>query len=156
MSRRAARFTSHPEINVLIGRCAMAMSAVCCTVPALAATALPVQGPLIAPVVDRSAFWVDSTVCSVVLKTSVDASKPLAPGTPIDQLSSLGAICISNITGQNQVAGGVRSLLAEGFRVTALSHHVAVLAPAAADGRSELLISALFSLERPQRAAATR
>jgi len=106
------------------------------------------------PSFDRSAFWVDTTICSVVLKTSIDAIKPLAPGTPIDQLSSLGAICTSNISGQNLVTGGVRSLVAEGYRVTAMSHHVAVLAPAAADGRAEVLISALFSLERPQRALA--
>lgn len=154
MSRRAHRSIHQRQALALTWRCAVALCAAACAATAGAAAALPAPGQLIAPVVDRSAFWVDSTICSVVLKTSVDAAKPLAPGTPIDQLSSLGAICTSNITGQNLVAGGVRSLLAEGFRVTAMSHHVAVLAPAVADGRAEVLISALFSLERPQRAAA--
>lgn len=147
MSRAALRHRA-----VLIA--AMACAAWWSGAVSAAAANPPVPASVIAPTVDARAFWVDSTVCSVVLKTSIDAIKPLAPGTPIDQLSSLGAICTSNITGQNLVAGGVRSLLAEGFRVTALSHQVVVLAPAGADGRAEVLISALFSLERPQRALA--
>ncbi len=122
--------------------------------PSLSVAAQLAQGSSVAPAVDLTAFWLDTTICSVVLKTSIDAAKPLAPGTPIDQLSSMGAICTSNITGQSLVTGGVRSLLAEGFRVTALSHHVAVLGHAAAEGRSEVLVSVLFSLERPQRAQA--
>jgi hypothetical protein len=102
------------------------------------------------PEADTKAFWVESTVCTVVVKTPIDAVRPIQAGTPIDLLTSLPAICTSSVTGQNQVQGGIRSLLTAGFRVTGVSHQVAVLSPAGGDGKAELLISAILSLERQQ------
>lgn len=96
-----------------------------------------------------TAFWVDSTVCSVVSKVPMDASKPILIGTPIDQFVSAPAICTSSVSGQNQVAGGVRNLLLQGFRITGVSHSVTPLATADV-GKYELLLSAIFTLERPQ------
>ena len=105
-----------------------------------------VLGPEVLP----RAFWVDSTTCSVLLKSPIDASKPLQAGTPLDLLISLPAICTSSVSGQAQVAGGVRSLLVAGFRVTSVSHAVTALPVAPGETRVELLVSALFALERPQ------
>jgi hypothetical protein len=109
------------------------------------------------PELNPRAFWVDSSICTVVLKVPIDAAKPLAVGTPVDQLSSLPAVCASNVSGQTAVPGGIRSLLGQGFRVTAVSHALTALpglALGASPGelRAELLITAIFCLERPQMA----
>lgn len=106
-------------------------------------------GPEVLP----RAFWVDSTICTVLVKAPIDANKPLQAGTPIDLLTSMPAICTSSVTGQVPVPGGVRSLLVAGFRVTAVSHTVSPLPNTAGDSRVDLLISAIFSLERPQSTA---
>lgn len=99
--------------------------------------------------VDRNAFWVESTVCSVVVKTSIDAVKPLSGGNPIETLAGVKANCTGNMMVQAEVQGGVRLLLQQGFRVTSLSHQIT---PLRTDGGGNvmLLISAMFTLERPQ------
>ena len=102
------------------------------------------------PTVNNKAYWVETNVCSVVLRAPIEANKTLQANTPIDQLSSLPAVCTSNVTGQNQVAGGVRSLIGVGHRITSVSHQVTALPNVSTDGKVELLISALFSLEKPQ------
>ena len=99
--------------------------------------------------INTQAFRVDSSLCTVVLKTSVEPGKPIQPGTPIDQLASLPAICTSNMTGQSTVPGGVRSQMMNGFRITGVSHSVTPLG-LMSDGRQELLISMVVALERPQ------
>lgn len=101
--------------------------------------------------INTNAFYVDSSVCTVVIKASVEPGKPIQPGTPIDQLASLPAICTSSMTGQNTVQGGVRGQMINGFRVTGVSHAVTPLG-LLADGRQELLISMVIALERPQTA----
>ena len=99
--------------------------------------------------INTNAFFVDSSVCTVVIKASVEPGKAIQPGTPIDQLASLPAICTSSMTGQNTVQGGVRGQMINGFRVTGVSHAVTPLG-ILADGRQELLISMVIALERPQ------
>lgn len=106
--------------------------------------------PKLAPEQNANAFWVDTTVCSVVLKTTIDALKSIQQGaTPLDTLAAQPATCSSNITGQTMQAAGVRGLLAAGFRVNSVSHAVTPL-HSSADARVELLLSAVFALERPQ------
>lgn len=113
-----------------------------------------VVGPKLVPEQNANAFWVDSTVCSVVLKTTIDALKPIQQGaTPLDTLAARPATCSSNITGQTMQAAGVRGLLAAGFRVNSVSHAVTPLY-SSADARVELLLSAVFALERPQTTSA--
>ena len=120
----------------------------------LAGGASPLAGAAaLGPELLPRAFWVDSTVCTVLVKAPIDTTKPLQTGTPVDLLASLPAICTSSVTGQALVPGGVRSLLVAGFRVTAVSHTVSPLPAAAGDSRVDLLISAIFSLERPQSTA---
>ena len=115
-----------------------------------------VQAVVLGPELQPRAFWVESSVCTVLVKAPIDATRPLQAGTPIDLLTSMPAICTHSVTGQAPVPGGVRSLLMAGFRITAVSHTVSALPVAAAaagtpaDGRVELLISAIFALERPQ------
>lgn len=130
----------------------------CMAVGLLAVLALApsVQAAVLGPELQPRAFWVESSVCTVLVKAPIDAARPLQAGTPIDLLASMPAICTSSVTGQAPVPGGVRSLLVAGFRITAVSHTVSALPVVAAaagtpaDGRVELLISAIFALERPQ------
>jgi hypothetical protein len=101
------------------------------------------------PLQDQSAFWVDSSVCTVVVKTSIDTTKGIQVGaTPFDSLTSLPAICISNVGGQTLVPNGVRYLMSMGFRIKSVSHTSTSLSNM--DNKVELLLSALFALERPQ------
>jgi hypothetical protein len=112
-----------------------------------------VAAPKLVPEQNANAFWVDSTVCSVVLKTSIDALKPIQQGaTPLDTLTAQPATCSSNITGQTMQAAGIRALLAAGFRVNSVSHAVTPL-HSSTDARVELLLSIVFALERPQTAS---
>lgn len=112
------------------------------------------------PELQPRAYWVESSVCTVLLKAPIDAARPLQTGTPVDLLATMPAICTSSVTGQAPVPGGVRSLLIAGFRITAVSHSVTALPPAStpanglADPKVELLVSAIFTLERPQAAVA--
>lgn len=96
------------------------------------------------------AFFVDSSICTVLARAPIDTTKPLQAGTPLDLLVSMPTICTSNVSGQTAVQGGVRSLLAAGFRITAVSHQVTPLSSTPGDPRVELLITAVFGLERPQ------
>lgn len=118
--------------------------------PASAGISTPAPLTAGGPEVNPRAFWVESSICSIVIKVPIDAAKPLQVGTPFDQLVSLPAICTGNVSGQASVPGGVRSLLATGYRVVAVSHNVSTLPGPSNDSRSEVLITALFSLERPQ------
>ena len=102
------------------------------------------------PVVNNKAFWVETAICSVVLRVPIDTNKALQATTPIDQLSTLPAVCTGNVIGQILVNGGVRSLINSGHRITGLSHQVTVLSALSSDNKVELLLSALFSLEKPQ------
>ena len=100
------------------------------------------------PELNPNAFWVDSTICTVVIKTPIEINKPIRSGTPIDQIANMPAICTSN-SGQSVSENGVRTLLNSGFRVKGVSHSVTALG-ALADGKVELLLSAVFALERPE------
>lgn len=101
--------------------------------------------------VQNRAFWVETAICTVVQRATIEPGRPIQLGTPIDLLPSLPAVCTSNATGQTPVAAGVRSLTVAGFRVTGVSHQVTVLPTPlqTVEPRAELLISAIFSLERP-------
>lgn len=112
---------------------------------AMAQTRAPVE-------INTNAFYVDSSICTVVIKVPVEPGKPIQLGTPIDQLASLPAICTSSMTGQNTVQGGVRSQMNIGFRITGVSHAVTPIG-IMTDGRQELLISMVVALERPQTVA---
>jgi hypothetical protein len=118
-----------------------------CTFSSLFAASFP-----IIPEQNTRAFFVDTTVCSVVLKTSINAVASIQQGTPIDSLIGQPAICTSSVTGQAQVATGVRQVIGNGFRITGVSHSVTVIG-LPTNERSELLLSAVFTLERPQATA---
>lgn len=126
---------------------------------AVLAMAPAAQAAVLGPELQPRAFWVESSICTVLVKAPIDVARPLQAGTPIDLLANMAAICTSSVTGQAPVPGGVRSLLVAGFRITAVSHTVSALPVAAtaagapAEGRVELLISAIFALERPQATA---
>lgn len=98
--------------------------------------------------IDRNAVLADSAVCTVVIKTSIEASQVLAAGNPIDGLSSMPATCNGNMMMQLVVGGGVRQMLVTGYRLIGVSHQVTALATSPS-GKAELLISAVFALERP-------
>jgi hypothetical protein len=97
--------------------------------------------------IDRNALLVDSVVCTVVLKASIEASQGLGAGNPIDALVTVPATCVGNTMPQTQVGGGVRQMLISGFRQIGVSHQVTTLA-VTPSGKAELLISAIFALER--------
>ena len=105
--------------------------------------------------INSKAYWIEINTCSVVLRTSIELNQKLQPNTPIDQLSSMPAICTSNVSGQNLVSGGVRNLIGSGHRITGISHQVTVLPTVSTDGKVELLISAIFILEKPQSSQAS-
>lgn len=102
-----------------------------------------------AQAMDRNAPWVESAVCSVAIKSELDANKPIHATTPIDNLVSAPATCTGNVMLRNELVGGVRGLLVNGWRVSSATHQVTTLR-AFPSGQVELLISALFVLERPQ------
>jgi hypothetical protein len=103
----------------------------------------------IVPEQNNRAFYVDTTICSVVIKTSINPTASIQQGTPVDSLIGQPAICTSSVSGQSQISTGVRQLIGNGFRITGVSHAVTVLGQSTTD-RSDLLISAIFTLERPQ------
>ncbi len=146
--RTSARQRSHLSPRARAGLLSLALLA--CAIPARAGVSSPPPAGLGGPEINPRAFWVESNICSIVIKVPIDAAKPLQVGTPFDQLASLPAICTGNVSGQAPVPGGVRSLLATGYRVVAVSHQVTALPGSTLDSRSEVLITALFSLERPQ------
>jgi len=102
----------------------------------------------LAPEINAQAFWVESAVCTLVLKTSIDIARPILSGTPIDQFSTLPATCALGTGAPVNWQGGVRALLGIGFRVKSVSHSVTNLG-VVSDGKVELLLSAVFALERP-------
>lgn len=91
--------------------------------------------------------WVESTLCSVVMRAPIDAGKPLQAGNPIDTLVSQPVVCTGNATQQMPMAGGLRLMLSNGFRITSISHQITPI-KFDPDGKTELLITALFGLER--------
>jgi hypothetical protein len=104
---------------------------------------------VVAPLaIDGDALWIESAVCSVVVKTPIDATWPLLAGNPIETLVGITTNCTGNMMVQNEIRGGVRLLLRQGFRIRGLSHQVTPLRTDP-DGKVELLISAMFTLERP-------
>ena len=105
-----------------------------------------VSVPLIS---ERNAHWVESAMCSVVLKTQIEAGQPLLPGNPIESMAVLPANCSGNVMEHATVSGGIRYLLQSGFRMTGVSHQTTALRTNP-DGKVELLISAIYALERPQ------
>lgn len=98
--------------------------------------------------IDRNAVLADSAVCTVVLKTSIEASQALGTGNPIDSLMTMPATCTGNMLTHTQMPGGVRQMLVSGFRLIGVSHQVTTLVTTPT-GKAELLISAMFALERP-------
>ena len=95
-------------------------------------------------------------VCTVTSKSFLESGKPLYLGkTPIDSLKAETASCSSTFSGaDNLVAGGVMLLLAQGYRLASASHQVTPL-HRDSEGRTELLVTAVFVLERV-RALGTR
>ena len=100
------------------------------------------------PTVDQSAYWVENVVCTAVVKTSIEASRNLIAGNPIEALVIMPANCSGNMMANSVVNGGVRQMLQSGFRLVSVSHQVTTLV-ADQTGKAELLISALFALDRP-------
>src|ERR1035437_6599690 len=111
---------SLPSFALAAGLTCAASAALCATV--LGTTKL-----------DRGAFWIESTVCSVVVKTTIDAVNPLLSGNPVETLAGIPANCTGNMMVQSEIQGGVRLLLQQGFRVTSVSHQIT---PLLADGGS--------------------
>ena len=95
----------------------------------------------------------ESAVCTVVKRVTIDASKPLTTTNPIEGISTLPTVCNSRIFSKSEYVDGIRSLLVIGWRITSASHQVTTLGPNASTGAVELLISAVFSLERPSATA---
>jgi hypothetical protein len=100
------------------------------------------------PTVDQNSYWVENVICTAIVKTNFEASRNLAVGNPIEELVVMPANCSGNMMVKTIVNGGVRQLLQSGFRVVSVSHQVTTLV-ADPTGKAELLISALFALERP-------
>jgi hypothetical protein len=96
---------------------------------------------------NQTTQWVESTLCTVVLRAPIDAGKPLQSGNPIEAMASLPVVCTGSIMQQMPIAGGVRQMMTMGFRVTGISHQVTPI-KSDADGKNELLITALFTMER--------
>ena len=99
--------------------------------------------------VDKNAPWVESAICSVAIKSELDANKPIQLTSPIDNLVSVPANCTGNVMLRAEVMGGVRSLLVNGWRIANTSHQVTSLRTLPS-GQVDLLISGIFVLERPQ------
>lgn len=89
----------------------------------------------------------ESAICTVVLRAPIDASKPLQPSNPMDAMASLPAVCTGNIMQQMTIAGGVRQMMTMNFRVTTVSHQVTPI-KSDPDGKTELLITAFYGMER--------
>ncbi len=96
--------------------------------------------------VDRNAFWIESAVCTVVIKTpaSIGVADPTAV---LGALVSTAASCTGNVMAQI-VPGGVSAMLQRGFRLTT-AHHQIVLLPARGEADAAWLVTGLFALERP-------
>ena len=90
---------------------------------------------------------VETAVCTVVFKSSIDAAQPLGATNPIHTLATTPAICNGNSMMAMGIAGGVNQMLATGFRLINVSHQVTTLTTAP-NGKTELLISAMFAMER--------
>lgn len=93
--------------------------------------------------VDHDAYWIESAVCSMSIRTSAGAE----PGAMLGTLITAPAQCTGNVMAQH-VAGGVQTMLQRGFRVRT-AHHQITLLPARADGEAGMLVTGLFTLERP-------
>jgi hypothetical protein len=110
-----------------------------------------------AAVTARDAFEsTESAVCTVVKRVSIDLSKPLTVSNPIESLSLLPAVCNSRVLSKMEYTDGVRSLLVIGWRVTSASHQVTSLGTNTSTGAAELLVSAVFTLERASATGYTR
>ncbi len=137
-----SRLTRHVRVGGLL------ISAVLPLSDGMAAGPVP-----LVPEVSLNAMWAETVVCTVVTKAPIDSSKKLQFGTPIDLITTAPSICTSSITGQAAVNDGVRSLINAGFRITSVSHHVTALptaTPTGSPSQVELLISAIFALQRLQ------
>lgn len=97
-----------------------------------------------------SPLTVETAVCSVVWKSSYEPSRAIAPANPIESLPYLPALCTSQIMSRAEIRDGVRSLLALGWRAVNTSHQTTMVGTSK-DGAAELLISAIFTLERERR-----
>ncbi len=107
--------------------------------------------PAYVPRQEASAFWVNTQLCSVVLKTSLDSSKSLQSGTPLDSLLDLPAVCSDGLNNRRaNFPTGIRTLLEGGYRMTSVSHQVTPLSHSSKDEKVELLISAIIALEQPR------
>jgi hypothetical protein len=101
---------------------------------------------LAATEVDRDAYWIESAVCTVAIRTAAGAGVAEA-GNALGALTTAPANCTGNQMAQ-VVPGGVHTLLQRGFRITT-AHHQIVTLPARADGEVAMLVTGLFALERP-------
>jgi hypothetical protein len=99
-----------------------------------------------APEVDRDAYWVESTICTVSIR-GAPGSGPAEAGQSLGTLAAAPAHCTGNMTTQI-VPGGVNTLLQRGFRIKTAHHQIAWL-PLRGEGDPTLLVTGLFALERP-------
>jgi hypothetical protein len=90
----------------------------------------------------------ETAVCTVVKRVSIDLAKPLTGSNPIEGLATLPAVCNGRAMTKLEFNDGMRSLMGLGWQITSLSHQITPLGVNAANGSSELLVSAVFGIER--------
>jgi hypothetical protein len=90
---------------------------------------------------------VETAICTVVKRGSIDLTKPLLPSNPVETIALSPTVCNGQTLLKQDFSDGFRSLLVIGWRVTAISHQVTNLG-VGANGSVELLISAIVTLER--------
>jgi hypothetical protein len=90
----------------------------------------------------------ETAVCTVVKRVSIDLTKPLTGSNPIEGLVALPTVCNGRAMSKLEFNDGMRSLMGLGWQVTSVSHQVTPLAGNATNGSTELLVSAVFGIER--------
>lgn len=90
----------------------------------------------------------ETAICTVVKRVSIDLTKPLTSSNPIEGLATLPAVCNGRAMSKLEYNNGIRSLMGMGWQITSISHQVTPLGGEASSIGMELLISAVFSIER--------
>jgi hypothetical protein len=92
----------------------------------------------------------ETAVCTVVKRVSMDLTKPLTTSNPIEGLATLPAVCNGRAMSKLEYGDGIRSLMGTGWTVMSVSHQVTHLGTGS-NGSAEMLISAIFSIQRSAR-----
>ncbi len=90
----------------------------------------------------------ETAVCTVIKRVSIDLAKPLTSSNPIEGLVSQPTVCNGRAMSKLEYNEGIRSLMGMGWQVTSVSHQVTALGSNAGNSSTELLVSAVFSIER--------